>query len=137
MPRNPATICVSKTVVGQGAAGGQEDVEVLGGRVGHRDARAVEDVGQRGGVDGERIDEGHPVGPGDLDQSQVGHVRPLGVELGVERVVLLAERRRRPAPQARASSTIIGRRGASRAGAARAGPVAVRWARRSRQEEMD
>ena len=93
MPRNPATIWVSKTWRGQGAAGGQQDVEVLPGGVGHRHARAVEHRGQRGRVHGQGIDQGHLVGPGDLDEGQVRDVRPLGVELGVEAVVLLAGER--------------------------------------------
>ena len=76
---------------GQGTARGQQDVEVLTGGVGHRLARAVEHVGQGGQVEGQGVDQGHPVGPGDLDEGQVRHVRPLGVELGVEGVVLLAQ----------------------------------------------
>ena len=32
----------------------------------------VEHLGQRGGVDGERVDQRHLVGPGDLDEGQLG-----------------------------------------------------------------
>ena len=55
----------------------------------NRDAGATEHGRQGGGVDGKRVDEGHPVLPSDLNQRQIGDVGPLGVELGVERVVLL------------------------------------------------
>ena len=72
MPRNPATICVSNTVAGHSAAGRQKHVEVLGCGVRDCDARAPEDRGQRGGVDGERVDESHSVLPGDLISARSG-----------------------------------------------------------------
>ena len=90
MPRNPATIWVSKTVAGTAPQAAMQHVEVLRRRVGHRDAGSAEDRGQRRGVDGERVDQRHLVGPGDLDQGQIGDVGALGVELGVEAVVVLA-----------------------------------------------
>ena len=75
---------------GHGAAGRHEHVEILRGRVGHRDPGAAEDGGQRSGVDRERVDEGDLVGPGDLNEGEVRDVGALGVELGVEPVELLA-----------------------------------------------
>ena len=54
-----------------------------------RDTGPTEDTGQRGGVDRKRVDQRHLVGPGDLNQSQVGHVGALGVEFGVEAVGVL------------------------------------------------
>ena len=50
---------------------------------------STEDSGQWGRVDRQRVDQCHLVGPGDLNQSQVGHVGTLGVELGVEAVGVL------------------------------------------------
>ena len=41
------------------------------------------------GIHGERVDQGHLVGPGDLDQRQIGHVGALGVKLRVEAVRVL------------------------------------------------
>ena len=57
----------------------------------HRDAGPGEQGGERGGIDGEGIHQGNPVLPCDLDQRQIGHIRPLGVKLGVEGVALLAD----------------------------------------------
>ena len=90
MPEEPGHDLGVEDVGGQGATGGEQDVEILPGGVGHRHARAAEHGGQRGRVHGQGIDQGHLVGPGDLDEGQVRDVRPLGVELGVEAVVLLA-----------------------------------------------
>ena len=89
MPRNPATIWVSKTVAGTVPQAAMKHVEVLGRGVRHGNAGATEHRRQRGGVDGERVDEGHLVLPGDLNERQIGDVGPLGVELGVEGVVVL------------------------------------------------
>ena len=54
----------------------------------HGDTRPAEHLGQRRRVDGEGVDERHLVGPGDLNERQVGDIGPLGVELGVEAVAL-------------------------------------------------
>ena len=58
----------------------------------HCDAGPTEDGGQRRRVDRQRVHERHLVGPGDLDQRQVGHVGALGMELGVEAVRVLRRR---------------------------------------------
>ena len=86
IPRKPATTWVSKTVTGATPHAGGEDVEVLSGGVGHGDTGSGEDAGERGGVDGERVDQGHAAGPGELDEGEVRHIGPLGVELGIEAV---------------------------------------------------
>ena len=97
------------------AAGGHEHVEILRGRVRHGDTGPAEHLGQRRRVDGERVDERHLVGPGDLDERQVGDVGPLGVELGVEAVALLGGDLGRPAPRRAPGSTTsrIGSSGAA------------------------
>ena len=77
--------------LGNRAARGHEHVEILGRRMGHRDTGPAEKGSKGGGVDGERIDERNPVLPGDLDQRQVGHIRPFGVKLGVEGVAVLPD----------------------------------------------
>ena len=89
MPRNPATIWVSNTVAGTAPHAASSTSRSCAGGVGDGHARSVEDRRQRGGVDGQRIDQGHLVGPGDLDEREVGDVGALRVELGVEAVVLL------------------------------------------------
>ena len=75
---------------GDGAARRLQHVEVLERCVGDRRAGSAEEGGQWFGVYGERVDQRHLVRPGDLDERQVGDVRALRVELGVEGVVLLA-----------------------------------------------
>ena len=107
---------------GDGTARGHEHVEVLRRRVGHRDARALEDPGQRRRVDGQRVDERHLVGPGDLDEREVGDVGPLGVELGVEAVVLLGADLVHQHRQARCVDDEVHRRSASVTGAPSPGP---------------
>ena len=85
-PTNPAAIWVSNRWAGTGAAGQLEHLEVLVGGVQHGHAVAVEDLGQRGDVDGQRVDQGQPVAPGHLHQGQLREVGALAVELGVDRV---------------------------------------------------
>ena len=65
-----------------------EHLEVLLGRVQHRQARAVEAPRERRDVDRERVDKGDPALPGELQQGEMGEVGPLPVELGVEPVDL-------------------------------------------------
>ena len=65
-----------------------DDLEVLLGRVQDGDALAVEDLGERRDVDGQRVDEGDAALPGELEQGEMGKVGPLPVELGVEPVDL-------------------------------------------------
>lgn len=69
---------------GHGGAGGVEHLEVLAGGVHHGQAGALEQWPQPGDVDLEGVDEGDLVVPGQLDQGQLGEVRALAVELGVE-----------------------------------------------------
>ena len=71
---------------GQGAADPGEDLEVLARRVHDAQARAGEDLGQRGDVDLERVDHGDASGPRELQQGQTGVVGALAMELGVEAV---------------------------------------------------
>ena len=49
--------------------------------------RTGEDLGERRDVDGERVDEGDPAGPGDLEEGETREVGPLPVELRVEGVL--------------------------------------------------
>jgi hypothetical protein len=71
------------------ATGGFENIEILVRRVTDRDAGTAEDLGQRPRINGQGIDQGHPVGPAQLNQGQLGVKGLLGVELGVEGVARL------------------------------------------------
>ena len=85
-----------------------QHLEVLGGGVDDDRGRAPEQLGQRPDVDGERVEQGHLDGavvrPGELHQRQLGVVRALPVELGVERV----DRHAREALQQIVEGTTVG-----------------------------
>ena len=88
---NPAAIWVSYMWRGIAAHGVGEHVEVLLGGVEHGHRLGLEQLGQQAGVGGERVDEGDAAGPGELDERQLGEVRALPVELGVDRVPRLCD----------------------------------------------
>jgi hypothetical protein len=64
-----------------------EDFEILVGGVDDGEPRTGEHLGERRDVDGERVDEGDPAGPGDLEEGETREVGPLPVELRVEGVL--------------------------------------------------
>ena len=84
-PRKPAASWVSNRRAGHGAADGEQDLEVLAGGVDDGQAGSVEQLGHRRDVDGEGVDEDDLVVPGELHEGELGEVRALAVELGVER----------------------------------------------------
>jgi hypothetical protein len=68
------------------ADGVGQHVQVLLGGVGDGDGGALEQLGQRARVDGQRIDQHEAARPGDLHQGEARVVRLLAVELGVDGV---------------------------------------------------
>ena len=99
MPRKPATIWVSKTVAGTAPQAAMSTSRSWDAACATATPGPAEHRGQRRGIDGEGIDQRHLVGPGDLNQRQIGDVGALGVELGVEAVVRPRRRPRRRAPR--------------------------------------
>ncbi len=72
---------------GRQAARPLQHLQVLVGSVEHGDAVAGEHAGERGDVDGQRVDQRDRVVPGDLEQGEMRVVAPLAVELGVDPVL--------------------------------------------------
>ena len=96
MPTNPAAIWVSNSVVGHGAAGQVEHLEVLVGRRAARRRPGPSRISaKRRDVDGQRVDQGQAVAPGELHQRELREVGALAVELGVDRVGRLGRAARR------------------------------------------
>ena len=98
-PRNPATICVSNTAEGTAPHAAMSTSRSCDDAWATAVPGPLNTSAQGGGVHGERVDQGHPVPPGDLDQRQVGNVGALGVELGVEAVALLVGQPGHQVPQ--------------------------------------
>ncbi len=71
-------------------AGPFEDLEVLVGGMHDAGAGPLEDLAEGGDVDGERVHQGDAPGPGDLHEGELGPVRALPMELGVDPVQRLA-----------------------------------------------
>jgi hypothetical protein len=69
-----------------GAARPLEDLEVLAGGVHDGGTGPLEHRAERGDVDREGVDQRQAARPGDLHEGDLGEVRPLAVELGVDRV---------------------------------------------------